>query len=231
MVVPAQPRASKRSLAAWRIASRVCAAAAARRGARYGRLLDLTSLDILARVTPDSIGYHPIVAEKAGNMQTAAPGSHAQATYVPAGAHEVWWMDSTVDVKLTAAQTDGHLGMWLWVARRGATAPLHVHHREDEEFLVIDGEVRFIVGDQRLDAHAGDLVFLPREVPHAYLVTSEIARAVGSATPGGFESFFAELGTPVQPGAPAAPPPAIEARAAAAARRGIDTLGPPPTLD
>jgi quercetin dioxygenase-like cupin family protein len=164
-------------------------------------------------------------------MQTAAPGSHAQATYVPAGADEVWWMDSTVDVKLTAAQTDGHLGMWLWVARRGATAPLHVHHRDDEQFLVIDGEVRFIVGDERLDAHAGDLVFLPREVPHAYLVVSETARVVGSATPGGFESFFAELGTPVRPGAPAAPPPAIEAMAAAAARRGIDILGPPPTLD
>ena len=164
-------------------------------------------------------------------MQTRARHIDGQATHVPAGAHEVWWLDSTVDVKLTAAQTDGHLGMWLWVARRGATAPLHVHHREDEEFLVIDGEVRFILGDQRLHAHAGDLVFLPREVPHAYLVTSETARAVGSATPGGFESFFAELGTPVEPGASAPGPPSVEAMAAAATRRSIDILGPPPTLD
>lgn len=70
-------------------------------------------------------------------------------------------------------------------------------------------------------ARAGDLVFLPRELPHAYLVTSETSRGVGTATPGGFESFFAELGTPAEPGAPAAAPPAMDAMAAAAARRGI----------
>lgn len=164
-------------------------------------------------------------------MQRAAPDVHAHASHVPAGAHEVWWLDSTVDVKLTAAQTDGHLGMWLWDARCGAAAPLHVHHREDEQFLVVDGQIRFFIGEQRIDARPGDLVFLPREVPHAYLVTSETSRGVGSATPGGFEAFFIELGAPVEPGAPAAPPPAIEAMAAAAARRGIEILGPPPTLD
>ena len=164
-------------------------------------------------------------------MQTTAPDIHARATFVLAGADEVWWLDSTVDIKLTAAQTDGHVGMWVWVARRGAAAPLHVHHREDEQFLVVDGQIRFFIGEQRLDAQAGDLVFLPREVPHAYLVTSETSRGVGTATPGGFESFFTELGTPVEPGAPAPPPPAIDAMTAAAGRRGIEILGPPPTLD
>ena len=160
-------------------------------------------------------------------MQTTAPDIHARATFVPAGADEVWWLDSTVDIKLTAAQTDGHVGMWLWVARRGAAAPLHVHHREDEQFLVVDGQIRFFIGEQTLDAQAGDLVFLPREVPHASLCTPEPPRGVATATPGGFESFFAELGTPVEPGAPAAPPPAIDAMAAAAGRRGIEILGPP----
>lgn len=164
-------------------------------------------------------------------MHNTAPDLHAQATHVPGGAHEVWWLDSTVDIKLTAAQTDGHVGMWLWVARSGAAAPLHVHHREDEQFLVVDGLIRFFIGEQRLDAEAGDLVFLPRQVPHAYLVISETSRGVGAATPGGFESFFAELGTPVEPGASAAAPPAMDAMAAAAARLGIEILGPPPTLD
>lgn len=134
-------------------------------------------------------------------------------------------------MKLTAAQTDGHIGMWLWVARRGAAAPLHVYHREDEQFLVMDGQIRFFIGEQHIDAQPGDLVYLPREVPHAYLVTSETSRGVGTATPGGFESFFTELRAPVKPGAPEAPPPAIEDMAAAAARRGIEILGPPPTLD
>ena len=166
-------------------------------------------------------------------MQTSAADIDAQtqAVHVPAGTHEVWWFDGKVDVKLTAAQTDGQLGMWGWVAQRGAASPLHVHHREDEQFVLIDGQIRFIIGEQRLDAHAGDAVFLPRGIPHAYLITSETARAIGTVTPGGFESFFTELGTLVIPGTPAAPPPTIEAITATAQRYGSETLGPPPTLD
>jgi hypothetical protein len=33
--------------------------------------------------------------------------------------------------------------MWIWLAQRGAS-PLHVHHREEEQFLVIDEQARFM---------------------------------------------------------------------------------------
>ena len=164
-------------------------------------------------------------------MQSAAVDIGAKALQIPAGAHEVWWLDSRDDVKLTASHTDGRAGMWIWVARRGAASPLHMHHREEEQFLVTEGQARFTIGEQTLDAGPGDLVFLPREVPHAYLITSDTARVVGTVTPGGFETFFTDLGTPVVPGAPEAPPPAIEAMTATAARYGIEILGPPPHLD
>lgn len=141
----------------------------------------------------------------------------------------MWWIDSRVDVKLTAEQSDGHAGLWLWVAQRGAAAPLHVHRGEDEQFLLLDGEARFVVGDERIDAVAGDLVLLPRDVPHAYLVTSPTARLLGSVTPGGFEAFFTRAGTPVAPGEPAAPPPTVERLATVGAELGIEILGPPPT--
>ncbi len=38
---------------------------------------------------------------------------------------------------------------------------LHVHTREDEAVFVISGVMTFVVGDQRLRAGAGDLVWLP----------------------------------------------------------------------
>ncbi|MBV8910778.1 MAG: cupin domain-containing protein, partial [Gammaproteobacteria bacterium] len=85
----------------------------------------------------------------------------------------MWWIDSTVDVRLTAAETDGQLGMWLWVAQRGAASPLHVHHREDEQFLLIDGQARFRVGEQWLEAGPGDSIFLPRGRPHAYVIAAQ----------------------------------------------------------
>ena len=160
-----------------------------------------------------------------------ASATLAAPRHVPAAAGRVWWYGGQVAVKLTGADTDGRVGMWLWEAQRGAAGPVHVHRREDEYFLVIDGQARLFVGDGHIDAGPGDLVALPRGVPHAYLITSETARLVGMASPGGFESFFAELGTPVVEGEPpaAAPDPAMMARTAAA--HGVEVLGPPPTLD
>jgi quercetin dioxygenase-like cupin family protein len=160
-------------------------------------------------------------------MQTEA----TQMAHVPAGSREIWWIDSRVDVKLTAAESGGQLGMWLWLAQRGAASPLHVHEREDEQFVVIDGAARFQIGDQTLNAGAGDLVFLPRRIPHSYLITSETARLIGSATPGGFESYFTELAEPVLPGQSTGPGPTVPAMMAAAPRYGIEILGPPPALD
>ncbi len=146
------------------------------------------------------------------------------------GPGEVWWIDSRVDVTLTASQTGGRVGMWTWVARRGAAAPLHVHPDADEWFLVLEGTARFLVGGERVDAEEGGSVFLPRGVPHAYLVTSDGARLVGGVSPGGMEGLFTELGTPVVPGAPEPPPPGVDALAAAAPRYGVEILGPPPAL-
>jgi mannose-6-phosphate isomerase-like protein (cupin superfamily) len=56
-------------------------------------------------------------------------------------------------------------------ARLPARSPgpgLHVHTREDEAAYVISGVLTFVVGDQRFEASAGELVWLPREVPHAF---------------------------------------------------------------
>jgi mannose-6-phosphate isomerase-like protein (cupin superfamily) len=152
------------------------------------------------------------------------------AEVVPAGAREVWWLDSTVDVKLTAAMTGGQVGVWVWHGKRGAAAPLHVHSREDEQFLVLDGAARFVCGNDIYDLTPGDAINLPRGIPHAYVLTAD-ARLVGSATPGGFEKFFTDLGVAVVPGEPAHPGPAISDLAAYCPQIGVEILGPPPALD
>ena|SRR5690349_20727133 len=144
---------------------------------------------------------------------------------------ELWWYGGRISIKLTGAQTGGRLGMWVWDGSAGAASPAHVHHREEEYFFVVEGEARLLVGDERIDARAGDLVVLPRDVPHAYLITSPTARLIGMACPGGFESFFSELATPVVDGEPPAAPPDVSDMVRAAAARGIDLVGPPPQLD
>jgi quercetin dioxygenase-like cupin family protein len=155
----------------------------------------------------------PVNAEEVERWPTAA------------GSHAVWWRGGTIDVKLTGAQTDGHVGMWLWHAQRGNTAPLHVHHREDEQFLVIDGRARFQIGEHALEAATGDLVFLPRQVPHAYVILSTTAVLVGTVTPAGFESFFGEVGAPVSDNSSIETSPSEETFRRIAPRYGIEILG------
>ncbi len=45
---------------------------------------------------------------------------------------------------------------------------LHVHTREDEAAYVIEGVLTVQIGDRRLDAASGTLVWLPRNEPHTF---------------------------------------------------------------
>jgi len=60
-----------------------------------------------------------------------------------------------------------------------------VHAREDEAFFVIDGEVLFQRGLERITARAGDAVLLPRGIPHGFAIRSETARMILVFTPAG----------------------------------------------
>src|SRR3954466_5932521 len=82
------------------------------------------------------------------------------------------------------------------LAGPGAAAPLHTHHAEDEGFLILEGEVTFQVGDAIIEAKAGDFLFGPRDVPHAFVVGPNGARMFWTLTPGGFEHFVRAAGKP-----------------------------------
>jgi hypothetical protein len=105
-----------------------------------------------------------------------------------------------------------------------------VHHREDERFLMIVGAARFAIGDDSLDATAGDLVLLPRGIPHDYTITSETACLVGMVTPGGFESFFTDLGSPLSEKHPQANSRSDDLLKRVASRYGIEIVRTPRRL-
>ena len=77
-------------------------------------------------------------------------------------------------------------------------APPHYHKLEDESFYLLEGEIEFHVGDKKFRAVAGQLVVLPKNVPHHFDLISETAKALLLITPGGFEVFFKEFGQPAQ---------------------------------
>lgn len=68
---------------------------------------------------------------------------------------------------------------------------MHVHPFQDEWFYVIEGQYLFQVGDDKYNLSPGDTIFLPRNVPHAFLQLEERGKMIVSYLPAGkMESFF-----------------------------------------
>jgi mannose-6-phosphate isomerase-like protein (cupin superfamily) len=138
----------------------------------------------------------------------------------------VWWEGSLMRIK-GAESTGGTLGLVDAIFYEGFGPPLHLHHREDEGFYVLEGAIRFRRGDEDFVAGPGSLVWMPRGVPHAFRVEPGGARALLLLVPGGFERMFAEGGVPLTE---SSDPPTQEydpeTVIALADRFGLEVVGP-----
>ena len=146
------------------------------------------------------------------------------------GLADVWWKSGRVTVKAGGAET-GHAFSQIEIDDpRGSGPPLHVHHNEDETFYVLEGEITVPRrrGADRPRAPA-TTSSAPRGIAHAYVVRSERARMLVTASPGGVEELFVTLGVPVTGSAPPtdAVMPPMDELVRLFAGYGCEILGPP----
>lgn len=140
----------------------------------------------------------------------------------------VWWQGNLFKIKGDGEHTGGALGFAEAKMWPGMATPLHVHHREDEAFYILEGEIRFRRGDEEFTAEPGDFVFGPREVPHSFKVLDAGARVLVLMTPAGLEQMFIEGGVPVDdPDERPAQHYDMERILALATKYGWDVIGPP----
>jgi quercetin dioxygenase-like cupin family protein len=159
---------------------------------------------------------------------TSAAGSTHPDQPTPADPSAVWWQGALMILRAHAGNTGGALGLVEARFPAGFGPPLHVHHREDEVLYVLDGQLRCRQGDREFTAGPGELVFGPRELPHAFKAGPEGATALVLVTPAGLEQMFQEGGVPVHD--PTTPPVVdydIEQVIALSAKYGMDITGPP----
>jgi len=97
-----------------------------------------------------------------------------------------------LDLKVSGKDTDGALAIFEQTSvspKRGT--PLHVHANQDEIFYVLFGEYYFQVGADKFKLKAGDSIFLPRKVPHAWTQVSDSGKMMVVLQPAGkLEEFF-----------------------------------------
>jgi quercetin dioxygenase-like cupin family protein len=147
----------------------------------------------------------------------------------PGEGQAIWFLRNRMNVKATAESTGGAFGLVETTVAPGFSPPLHVHHREDESFYVLEGELTMQCGEQRFRAAAGTFVFLPREIPHTFVVEGDRpARMLTLLTPGGGEGVFIEGGRrPDHDGMPPEAPPDIAKLKQVSVRYGAEIVGPP----
>ena len=118
-----------------------------------------------------------------------------------------WFFGQLAVVRATGEDTGGAYTLLEVTAPPGLEAPLHVHHVEDEGFLVLEGAVSITIGEESVEAGPGDFVNGPRDVPHRFRVGPEGARMIWVLTPSGFENLVAAASVPATE--PVVPPPDV----------------------
>ena len=92
--------------------------------------------------------------------------------------------------KLRGEDTGGAFSL-LEVDMYGGGPPQHVHKTVDETFYVLEGEVKFLVGEQVFDLKAASFIFIPKGTVHAVCLAGLTpAKFLATYNPVGFEKFF-----------------------------------------
>jgi quercetin dioxygenase-like cupin family protein len=141
-----------------------------------------------------------------------------------------WYGDNLWEFLVPSEITDGKLSVFRATMPQGFSPPRHIHTREDEVFLVVDGDVCFDLDGDRRFAGPGTTVYMPRGVPHTFRIQSPVSTMLGIMVPGAFEQLFRDLSVPADERAlpePGTVPFDVSAVMAEQIRLGTEVVGPP----
>jgi mannose-6-phosphate isomerase-like protein (cupin superfamily) len=98
-------------------------------------------------------------------------------------------------VKEDGTRTRGTLGIAEFMIPPNAPPPPpHVHHAHEEGFYVLEGELEFMVGTERVRAGKGAYVTVPIGIAHTFSNPgSQPARFLNTFTPPHYLNYFYEL--------------------------------------
>ena len=102
--------------------------------------------------------------------------------------HKVTPHDTSGDYDLMIAETPAQM----------QGPPPHLHHSYKESFLIVEGEMEFMVNGEIRQVKAGESVDIPPGTLHTFSNKSDQpCKWINIHSPKGFRDFFEEMGVPV----------------------------------
>lgn len=129
--------------------------------------------------------------------------------------------------KVTAEESAGAFYVFEDRMSKGKMTPLHCHPTADELVYVLEGEILVRQREREERVGAGGVAMAPRGVPHAFMVTSDVARLLSFQTPGSSEAFYRGASEPAANNGEG-PVDFSKVQAMAEETGATEILGPPP---
>jgi quercetin dioxygenase-like cupin family protein len=141
----------------------------------------------------------------------------------------LWFLGTLATIRVPGEAIGDRFALIEFLFPQHASPPLHTHP-QDESYVVLDGRLTIVAGEERYDLEAGGSAVVPMGIPHTFRVDSETARVLVLSTPAGLERMIRDGSVPAQERTlpPAdAPRPSPEEIERVFSRHGQVTLGPP----
>jgi uncharacterized cupin superfamily protein len=147
------------------------------------RSLDRSVLDLTARRAYWHGEETGLPADKAPQPSPAPALQSPERPFQPINAHDLSWEDQQIDARfggqakhltMSAVGRRYHVGVMIEAPGPGQRlAPLHYHMLEEEQALILEGEVRLLLDDTHYDLKPGDYVCFPAglKVGHSFMNT------------------------------------------------------------
>ncbi len=102
---------------------------------------------------------------------------------------------SANDIKISTEDTGGELSVFEYFGNEKGGPPMHVHPHQDEAFFIAEGKYLFQCSEEQFTLSKGDMIFLPRAVPHTWAQLEDVGKLLFFFQPAGkMEDFFRTIG-------------------------------------
>src|SRR5215212_5019741 len=134
----------------------------------------------------------------------------------------VWFADELLTFKVDRDQSQS-VGIFEDEVPPQSGPPAHLHRTQDETHYILEGNFEFVLGERKINADAGSVVYVPRTMVHAFTnAGKEKGKILFINTPAvPLDEFLLEFGEPVSdPSSPPEGEPDMDKLQASAQRTG-----------